>query len=84
MKHTAETEEECLNDGVEDNMDKEYRIRAYFKELYDARSYKGKIFTNREEAEKMLPEAVEYYNSPQYYGRTDRVVIEERTVSEWK
>ena len=63
---------------------KEYRIQAYFKEALSTRTYKRKIFNSLEEAERVLPEAREYYSGSQYLGRLDRAVIESRTVDSWK
>lgn len=63
---------------------KEYRIRAYFKEVYPDRSYKGKVFLTYAGAEKALPEAIEYYNSRQYKDRLLKVQIESRNVDSWK
>ena len=59
----------------------EYRIMAYFTEVYGPRSYKKKIVTDKEEAEKLLIEAKEYYSSYKYL---DKVVIESREVTNWK
>lgn len=63
---------------------KEYRIQAYFKEVYSSRTYKRKFFDSLEEAERVLPEAREYYSGSQYLGRLERVVIESREVEAWK
>ena len=63
---------------------KEYRIMAYFSEIYSPRSYKRKIVGTLYEAEKLLKEAEEYYASDQYHGHLDRVVIESREVTEWR
>lgn len=63
---------------------KEYRIMAYFKKVYDPRSYKRKMFGSREEAENMLPEAIRYYSGYKYYDLMERVVIESREVGDWK
>lgn len=63
---------------------KEYRIQAYFKEVYQPRTYKRKIFNTLAEAEKVLPEAVEYYSGERYLGRLKKCVIESRTVDSWK
>lgn len=63
---------------------KEYRIQAYFKETYSARSYKRKVFHSLEEAERMFPEAKEYYSGNQYSGKLEKVVIESRKVETWK
>ena len=63
---------------------KEYRIQAYFKEVYQARTYKGKIFNTLQEAEEKLPEAVKYYSGAQYSGRLEKCVIESRIVYSWK
>ena len=62
---------------------KEYRIRAYFKEVYSDRSYKGKVFTNLLEAEQMFQEAINYYNSVPYSDKLIKVQIESREVQEW-
>jgi len=59
----------------------EYRIMAYFSEVYGPRSYKRKIVTTKEEAEKLLQEALEYYSKYKYLIK---VVIESREVSEWR
>lgn len=61
----------------------EYRIQVYFTEdsPYGSRSYKGKIFDELSEASALYDKAVEYYST---YNGFDRVVIEKRTVSDWK
>lgn len=59
----------------------EYRVMAYFSEVYGPRSYKRKIVTTKEEAEKLLQEALKYYSSYKYLVK---VVIESREVSEWR
>lgn len=60
---------------------KEYRIMAYFTKVYPPRSYKRKIFNNKEDAEKILEKAKKYYAT---YNYLDKVVIETREVSDWK
>ena len=64
---------------------KEYRIMAYFNadapKGYQSRSYKRKVFTTKEDAILMFPEACIYYAGYKYL---DRVVIESRVVSEWE
>ena len=65
---------------------KEFRIMAYFTEeapahSYQPRSFKRKIYNNREDAEEALKEAREYYSRYRYI---DRVLIEQRNVSEWE
>jgi len=66
-------------------MDREYRIMAYFKtSTYGPRSYKRKIYKTLEDAKKDYKEALAYYSSSTYEGHFGRVVIESRTVSEWK
>lgn len=59
----------------------EYRVMAYFSEVYSPRSYKRKVVTTKEEAEKLLQEALKYYSSYKYLIK---VVIESREVSEWR
>lgn len=63
---------------------KEYRIRAYFTEVYRPRSYKGKVFTSLEDAEKYYSEAKDYYSGSQYIDRLEKLVIEQRKVGRWK
>lgn len=63
---------------------KEYRIMAYFTQIYTPRSYKRKIVGTLYEANKLLEEAKEYYSSDQYHGYLDKVVIESREVTEWR
>lgn len=58
----------------------EYRVRAYFTDVYAPRSYKRKVVYTREDAEKLLTEAREYYSTYKYL---DRVVIESRKVGKW-
>ena len=41
----------------------EYRIRAYFTEVYLPRSYKRRIFDSFEDAKAVIDEATEYYRS---------------------
>ena len=65
---------------MEFNMHKEYRVRAYFTEVYRPRTYKRKITESLEEAEKLLEEAKKYYASYKYL---DEVVIESRQVTNW-
>ena len=60
---------------------KEYRIMAYFTVVYSPRSYKRKVVTTKEEAEKLLSEALDYYSSYKYL---DKVVIESRDVTNWE
>ena len=66
---------------------KEYRIMAYFTDIYSPRSYKRKIYKTREEAEKDFPEAEEYYHMlasrMRAKGADVKVVIEERQTTEW-
>ena len=62
----------------------EYRIRAYFTEVYPPRSYKRRIFDSFEDAKAVIDEATEYYRSSQYMDRLNRVVIEKRMISSWK
>lgn len=62
----------------------EYRIMAYFTQVYTPRSYKRKIVTTKEEAEKLLQEAIEHYSSYKYHGYLDKVVIQSREITEWK
>ena len=52
---------------------KEYRIRAYFKEVYSDRTYKRKVFNNLLEAEQMFQEAIDYYNSVPYSDKLIKV-----------
>ena len=59
----------------------EYRVMAYFSEVYGPRSYRRKIVTTKEEAEKLFQEASKYYLSYKYLIK---VVIESREVSEWR
>ena len=71
-----------------DNMT-EYRIMAYFTNIYSPRSYKRKIFNTLEEAEKVYKEAVNYYSGSGSsifcgYKYLDKVVIESREVTEWR
>lgn len=54
---------------------------AYFSEVYGPRSYKRKVVTTKEEAEKLLQEALEYYSKYKYLIK---VVIESREVTEWR
>ena len=65
----------------------EYRIEAIFKPhtpYYD-RSYKHKIVTSKEEAEKLFSEAVEYYCDNFLYEKyLDHIEIQRREVSEWE
>ena len=61
-------------------MNKEYRIRAYFSEVYAPRSFKCKVYTTLEEAETALIKAKEYYNK---YPYLIKVVIESRQITEW-
>ena len=60
---------------------KEYKVMAYFTEVYPPRSYKRKVTTNLTEALRLLKKAKEYYSSYKYL---DRVVLESREVEEWK
>ena len=60
---------------------KEYRVMAYFTDVYAPRSYKRKIVNTLEEAEKLLKAAKRYYSSYKYLSR---VVIESREVTEWR
>lgn len=66
---------------------KEYRIMAYFTDIYPPRSFKRKVYKTREEAEKDFPEADEYYHMLTSRMRTKeadvKVVIEERRVTDW-
>ena len=63
----------------------EYRIMAYFNgTVYGPRSYKRMVFTSKEEAERYLPQATQYYSSGPYKRDIHKVVIETREVSEWK
>lgn len=59
----------------------EYRIRAYFTEVYAPRSYKRKIIFDYEEAKKLLEEAKNYYATYKYLRG---VVIEKREVGQWE
>lgn len=59
---------------------KEYRIMAYFTDIYAPRSYKRKIVMNKNEAEKLFKEAKKYYSMYKYL---DKVVIESREITEW-
>ena len=63
---------------------REYRIRAYFKDVYTDRSYKGKVFNTLKEAEDTFQEAKEYYNSRPYADKLIKVQIESRKVEAWK
>ena len=63
---------------------REYRVMAYFAQVYAPRSYKRKIVGTLYEAEKLLKEAKEYYSSDKYHGYLMRVVIESREVGEWR
>lgn len=63
---------------------KEYRIMAYFTQVYTPRSYKRKIVDTLCEANKLLEEAKEYYSSDNYRKYLRKVVIESREVSEWR
>ena len=65
---------------------KEFRIMAYFSDdapthSYQPRSYKKKIYTDQKEVANALKEAREYYSKYRYI---EKVVIEQRNVSEWK
>lgn len=60
---------------------KEYRIEAYFSEVYTPRSYKRMVFRDLEAAKKVFVLAKEYYSN---YPYLEKVVIEEREVTEWK
>ena len=60
---------------------KEYRVIAHFTKVYEPRSYKRKIVTTREEAEKLLKVAKKYYSSYNYF---DHVSIESREVTNWE
>ena len=59
---------------------KEYRIMAYFTDVYAPRSYKRKIYDSLEAAEKDYEDALEYYSGYRYFKEA---VIESREVSEW-
>lgn len=59
---------------------KEYRIMAYFSEVYGPRAYKRKTFKSLEEAMEVLQEAADYYSGYRYF---ERVAIEARYVTEW-
>ena len=60
---------------------KEYRIEAYFSEVYAPRSYKRMVFRDLEAAKKVFVLAKEYYSN---YPYLEKVVIEEREVTEWR
>lgn len=70
-----------IEKAEEDEDDREYRVKAYFTEVYLPRSYKRMVVTDPEEAQKLLKEAKKYYSSYKYL---DRVVLESREVGEWK
>lgn len=59
----------------------EYRVMAYFYDVYTPRSYKRKIVKTIGEAKALLKQAKEYYSS---YPYLLKVVIESREVTEWK
>lgn len=61
-------------------------MEAYFNgSVYRKRSYKRKIVYTEPEARQLYNEAVDYYNSSSYYTKyLNRVVIEEREVSDWR
>ena len=65
---------------------KEYRIRAYFNgDIYGNRTYKGKVFTSEAEVKILFEDAIDYYLSkPCYQPYLEKIVIEEREVSEWE
>lgn len=58
----------------------EYRIRAYFDEVYTPRAYKRKVVSTLEEAKALLEEAKAYYS---HYKYLNKVVIESRKVTSW-
>lgn len=60
---------------------KEYKVMAYFTEVYLPRSYKRKVTTDPEEAQRILKEAKEYYSKYKYL---DEVVLVSREVGEWE
>jgi len=70
-----------LIEKAEEEDNREYRVKAYFTEVYPPRSYKRKVTTNLTEALRLLKKAKEYYSSYKYL---DRVVLESRKVGEWK
>ena len=65
----------------------EYRIRAYFKEVYPDRTYHNRIYTDLDTARRDLKKATNYYQqfNPKLRDDilVDRVVIEYRD-SQWK
>lgn len=62
----------------------EYKVMAYFKEVYLSRSFKRKVVDDIETAHKLLKEAKEYYTSFSGSKYLDRVVLVKREVSEWE
>lgn len=62
---------------------KEYRVRAFFTDVYSTRVYKNKRTMDKEEALQLLKDATEYYSYDPYKRHSPRVILEEREVSEW-
>lgn len=59
----------------------EYKVMAYFTEIYPERSFKRKVVDDYQEAQKLLNEAKRYYSAYKYL---DRVVLVKREVSDWE
>ena len=64
---------------------KEYRIMAYFTDVYQPGSFNRRIYKTSKEAEKDLPEAKKYYHMLIEHSRCTavKVKIEERETTEW-
>lgn len=62
---------------------KEYRVKAHFTDVYGPRVYKNKRTMDKVEAIQLFKDAKEYYSMLPYAKYTDKVVLEEREVSEW-
>lgn len=62
----------------------EYKVMAYFTEIYPERSYKRKIVGDLEAAQKLLKEAKAYYGSFTGSKYLEKVVLVRREVSEWE
>ncbi len=60
---------------------REYKVMAYFTEIYPERSFKRKVVDDYQEAQKLLKEAKRYYSAYKYL---DRVVLVKREVSDWE
>ena len=62
----------------------EYKVMAYFTEIYPERSYKRKVVNDLDEAKKLLEEAKAYYVSFSGAKYLEKVVLVEREVSDWE